>query len=65
VAGFLIVAAMPHLIQIAHRNTSAQACINNLEQIDIACVPAAKSNGYKMGGLEWDLLPVDFLQRVR
>ena len=28
-------------------------------------MPAAKSNGYNPGGLELDLLPVDFLRRIR
>jgi hypothetical protein len=28
-------------------------------------LPRAKSNGCKTGGLEWDLLPVDFLRQIR
>jgi hypothetical protein len=28
-------------------------------------LPRAKSNGYKTGGLEGDLLPLDFLRQIR
>ncbi|MGD0816106.1 MAG: tetratricopeptide repeat protein [Verrucomicrobiota bacterium] len=28
-------------------------------------VPAAKSNGCNIGGLEWDLLPLDILRQIR
>jgi hypothetical protein len=28
-------------------------------------MPRAKSNGCNTGGLEWDLLPVDFLRQIR
>jgi hypothetical protein len=35
------------------------------EVLDALWLPRAKPNGYKPGGLEWDLLPLDFLRQIR
>jgi hypothetical protein len=44
--------------------SSNQADFRQLHQIGKLpeLLPRAKSNGCKTGGLEWDLLPVDFLR---
>ena len=36
-----------------------------LRRETLKLLPRAKSNGCKTGGLEWDLLPLDFLRQIR